>query len=245
MNLKDLNAAISKEVERVEKEYKHEYRNIEVKPEDTAKMIDHTLLHAYATENDVKKLCKEAKDNEFFSVCVNPSMIKLSKNELDGSDVKIATVIGFPLGATSSESKAEESRIAVEHGADELDMVINVGWLKAKQYDKVLEDIKSVVKASENKLVKVIIETCYLDKTEKIAACVLSKMAGAEFVKTSTGFGTGGATEEDVSLMKFIVGEDMEVKASGGIRDFEKASKMIKSGATRIGASSGIKIING
>jgi deoxyribose-phosphate aldolase len=213
--LKDLNAAISKEVERVEKEYKHEYRNIEV------------------------------KEHDFFSVCVNPSMIKLSKEKLNGSNVKIATVIGFPLGATSSESKAEESKIAVQHGADELDMVINVGWLKAKQYDKVLEDIKSVVKASEDKLVKVIIETCYLDKTEKIAACVLSKMAGAEFVKTSTGFGTGGATEEDVSLMKFVVGEDMEVKASGGIRDFEKASKMIKSGATRIGASSGIKIIKG
>jgi deoxyribose-phosphate aldolase len=243
--LKYLNAAISKEVERVEKEYKHEYRNIEVKPEETAKMIDHTLLHAYATENDVEKLCEEAKEHDFFSVCVNPSMIKLSKEKLNGSNVKIATVIGFPLGATSSESKAEESKIAVQHGADELDMVINVGWLKAKQYDKVLEDIKSVVKASEDKLVKVIIETCYLDKTEKIAACVLSKMAGAEFVKTSTGFGTGGATEEDVSLMKFVVGEDMEVKASGGIRDFEKASKMIKSGATRIGASSGIKIIKG
>lgn len=245
MNLKDLNAAISKEVERVEKEYKHEYQNIEIKPEETAKMIDHTLLHAYATENDVKKLCQEAKENDFFSVCVNPSMITLSKEELNGSDVKIATVIGFPLGATSSESKAEESKIAVQHGADELDMVVNIGWLKAKQYDKVLEDIKSVVKASGDKLVKVIIETCYLDKTEKIAACVLSKMAGAEFVKTSTGFGTGGATEEDVSLMKFVVGEDMEVKASGGIRDFEKASKMIKSGATRIGASSGIKIIKG
>lgn len=245
MNLKNLNAAISKEVERVENEYKHEYRNIEVKPEDIANMIDHTLLHAYATEKDVIKLCEEAKDNKFFSVCVNPGMVKISKENLEGSEVKIATVIGFPLGATSSKSKAEESKIAVSDGADELDMVINIGWLKARQYDKVLEDIKAVVKASGDKLVKVIIETCYLDKTEKIAACVLSKMAGAEFVKTSTGFGTAGATEEDVSLMKFVVGEDMEVKASGGIRDFEKASKMVKSGATRIGASSGIKIIKG
>lgn len=245
MNLKELNEVISKEVERVEKEYKHEYKDIEITPRETAKMIDHTLLHAYATEKDVEKLCEEAKENKFFSVCVNPSMIKISKENLIDSDVKIATVIGFPLGATSSKSKAEESKIAIQHGADELDMVINVGWLKAKQYDKVLDDIKSVVDAAGDKLVKVIIETCYLDKTEKIAACVLSKIAGAEFVKTSTGFGTGGATEEDVSLMKFVVGENMEVKASGGIRDFEKASKMIKSGATRIGASSGIKIING
>ncbi len=245
MELKELNAIISKEVEIVEKNYKHEYKDIEINPKDTAKMIDHTLLHAYATERDVLELCEEAKENNFFSVCVNPSMIKTSAESLKGSEVKIATVIGFPLGATSSESKAEETRIAIEHGADELDMVINIGWLKGKKYDKVFEDIKSVVDASKGKLVKVIIETCYLDKTEKIAACVLSKLAGADFVKTSTGFGTDGAKEEDISLMKFVVGENIEVKASGGIRDFEKASKMIKSGATRIGASSGIKIING
>lgn len=245
MNLRDLNFVISKEIERVEKEYKHKYKNLEINPKDVAKMIDHTLLNADATEEEIITLCKEAKENNFFSVCVNPSMIKLSKQNLEGSEIKIATVIGFPLGATSSESKAEETKIAVSHGADELDMVINIGWLKSKKYDKVLEDIRSVVKASEDKIVKVIIETCYLNKNEKIAACVLSKIAGADFVKTSTGFGTGGATEEDVSLMKFVVGEDMEVKASGGIRDFEKASKMIKSGATRIGASSGIKIIKG
>ncbi|MGM0639893.1 MAG: deoxyribose-phosphate aldolase [Thermotogota bacterium] len=236
---------ISKEVERVEKNYKHEYKDINIEPKEIAQMIDHTLLHAYATENDVEKLCQEAKENNFFSVCVNPSMIKISAESLKDSEVKIATVIGFPLGATSSESKVEETKIAINDGADELDMVINIGWLKAKQYDKIFSDIKSVVDASNDKLVKVIIETCYLDKTEKIAACVLSKIAGADFVKTSTGFGTDGAKEEDVSLMKFVVGETLEVKASGGIRDFEKASKMIKSGATRIGASSGIKIING
>nr|WP_318842106.1 deoxyribose-phosphate aldolase [Oceanotoga sp. DSM 15011] len=209
-----------------------------------AKYIDHTVLKAETTPQDIVKLCKEAKENHFFSVCINPAYVSLAKEELENSEVKIATVIGFPLGANDTTVKAYETQIAREDGADEFDMVINVGMLKNKYYDYVLNDIKSVVEAADGKLVKVIIETCYLTKEEKIAACLLSKLAGAQFVKTSTGFGTNGATKEDVSLMKFVVGDELKVKASGGVRDFDGALTMIKNGAERIGASAGIKIIN-
>ena len=215
-----------------------------------AKMIDHTILKANATESDIEKLCQEAKQYEFASVCVNPYWVSFASNLLKDTTVKVCTVIGFPLGATSSESKASETEIAILQGADEVDMVINVGAMKDNNIDIVKNDILSVVNSARktgqslNKkiIVKVIIETCYLTKDEIIHACNCAKNAGADFVKTSTGFGTGGATTEDVSLMKQTVGETMQVKASGGIRDYETAIKMIEAGASRIGTSSGINI---
>lgn len=215
-----------------------------------AKMIDHTILKANATESDIEKLCQEAKQYEFASVCVNPYWVSFASNLLKDTTVKVCTVIGFPLGATSSESKASETEIAILQGADEVDMVINVGAMKDNKIDIVKNDILSVVNSARktgqslNKkiIVKVIIETCYLTKKEIILACNCAKNAGADFVKTSTGFGTGGATPEDVALMKQTVGETMQVKASGGIRDYETAIKMIEAGASRIGTSSGITI---
>ena len=211
---------------------------------DLNRMIDHTLLKPDATEEDVKKLCMEAKEYEFSSVCVNPYYVKLAKEELKSTNVNIATVIGFPLGSTTWEVKAFEAKKSVENGADELDMVINIGALKSKKYDVVKNDISAVVKEAEgNVLVKVIIETCLLDNEEKIKACELSKEAGADFVKTSTGFSTGGATVEDVRLMRKVVGDSMGVKASGGIRDYDTAVKMIEAGANRLGASASVKIV--
>ena len=215
-----------------------------------AKMIDHTILKANATESDIEKLCQEAKQYEFASVCVNPYWVSFASNLLKDTTVKVCTVIGFPLGATSSESKASETEIAILQGADEVDMVINIGAMKDNKIDIVKNDILSVVNSARktgqslNKkiIVKVIIETCYLTKDEIIHACNCAKNAGADFVKTSTGFGTGGATPEDVALMKQTVGSTMEVKASGGIRDYETAIKMIEAGASRIGTSSGINI---
>ncbi|NMB06972.1 MAG: deoxyribose-phosphate aldolase [Tissierellia bacterium] len=210
------------------------------------KMIDHTLLKADATEDMIKKLCKEAKEHEFAAVCVNPYYVGLANEILKDSEVKVATVIGFPLGANTSEVKAFETENAIKNGADEVDMVINIGALKSKNYDLVREDIKAVVDAAKDKaLVKVIIETCLLNEEEKRIACELSKEAGADYVKTSTGFSTGGATVEDVKLMKEIVGENMGVKASGGIRDYEKAKAMVDAGASRIGASASIDIVKG
>ena len=210
------------------------------------KMIDHTLLKADATEDMIKKLCKEAKEHEFAAVCVNPYYVGLANEILKDSDVKVATVIGFPLGANTSEVKAFETKNAIKNGADEVDMVINIGALKSKNYDLVREDIKAVVDAAKGKaLVKVIIETCLLNEEEKRIACELSKEAGADYVKTSTGFSTGGATVEDVKLMREIVGENMGVKASGGIRDYEKAKAMVDAGASRIGASASIDIVKG
>ena len=215
-----------------------------------AKMIDHTILKANATESDIEKLCQEAKQYECASVCVNPYWVSFASNLLKDTTVKVCTVIGFPLGATSSESKASETEIAILQGADEVDMVINVGAMKDNKIDIVKNDILSVVNSARkigqslNKkiIVKVIIETCYLTKDEIILACNCAKNAGADFVKTSTGFGTSGATPEDVALMKQTVGETMQVKASGGIRDYETAIKMIEAGASRIGTSSGITI---
>lgn len=207
-------------------------------------MIDHTLLKPNATKEDISLLCEEAKKYEFVAICVNPYYIPLCKELLKDSDVKIATVVGFPLGSNTKEVKAFETIDAIKNGAQEIDMVINIGALKNKDYDVVMEDIKAVVDAAKgDAIVKVIIETCLLTDDEKKKVCEISLEAGADFVKTSTGFSSGGATVEDVKLMKSIVGDKMEVKASGGIRDLETANKMIEAGATRLGTSSGIKII--
>lgn len=209
-------------------------------------MIDHTLLKPDATKEDIKKLCNEAKEYKLFSVCINPQYVRLAKECLNGSNVKVATVIGFPLGSNTKEVKAFEAQDAINNGADELDMVINIGALKDRDYDTVRDDIKAVVTAAKGKaLVKVIIETCLLGKEEKIAACKLALEAGADFVKTSTGFSTGGAKVEDIKLMKEVVKDKMGIKASGGIRDAKTALAMIEAGATRIGASSSIAIVKG
>ena len=211
-----------------------------------AKMIDHTVLKAVTTKEEVIKVCNEAKEYGFFSVCINPTNIELAKKELEGSDVKVCTVIGFPLGANTMEVKAFETKDAIAKGADEVDMVINIGRLKDKDYEYVEKDIKAVVDAADKKaLTKVIIETCLLTEEEKVKACELAKKAGADFVKTSTGFSTGGATPEDIKLMRETVGPEMGVKASGGVRSIEDAEAVIKNGATRIGASASIAICEG
>lgn len=209
------------------------------------KYIDHTILKPETTKEQVAQILAEAKEYDFASVCVNPTWVAYAAQELKDSDVKVCTVIGFPLGANTPAVKAFETKDAIENGADEIDMVINIGALKSKNYDLVLEDIQAVVAASGDKLVKVIIETCLLTEEEKVKACQLSKEAGADFVKTSTGFSTGGATVEDVALMRKTVGPDMGVKASGGARSYEDAIAFIEAGATRIGASSGVAIMKG
>ncbi len=206
--------------------------------------IDHTILKAEATSQEVKKLCEEAKEYKFASICVNTCFTELVSAELKGSDVKTCVVVGFPLGAMSTEGKAFEAKSAVAKGAQEVDMVINVGMLKEKNYDFVLQDIKAVVNASRPAIVKVILETCLLTDEEKVKACQLSVEAGAAFVKTSTGFSTSGATSEDIALMRKTVGKDIGVKASGGVRTKEDALKMIEAGASRIGASASIKIVS-
>lgn len=210
-----------------------------------AKYIDHTILKPEATVEDVKKLCREAKEYGFASVCVNACYAKLVSTELTDSEVKTCVVVGFPLGAMTKEAKAFETTEAIENGANEIDMVINVGALKAKDYKLLKEDIEAVVNAAKGKaIVKVIIETCLLTDAEKVKACEISKEAGADFVKTSTGFSTGGATKEDIALMRKTVGENLGVKASGGIRDYKTAMEMINAGASRIGASASIAIVN-
>ncbi|MPM45464.1 Deoxyribose-phosphate aldolase [bioreactor metagenome] len=214
--------------------------------QNIANMIDHTVLKAFSSKEDVIKVCKEAKEHGFFSVCINPTHIELAKKELEGSKVKVCTVIGFPLGANTSEVKAFETKDAIAKGAHEVDMVINIGALKDKNYDLVYTDIKSVVDAANKEaLVKVIIETCYLTDEEKKIACELSVKAGADYVKTSTGFGTGGSTPEDIKLMRDVVGPNVGVKASGGVRTTEDAIKVIDAGASRIGASASISIATG
>lgn len=212
-----------------------------------ANMIDHTLLKPDATQQEVAQLCFEARKYGFASVCVNPTWVSLCAQLLQGASAKICTVIGFPLGATSPEVKAFETQTAIQHGATEIDMVINIGALKARDLDLVARDIRGVVEAAHSRgiIVKVIIETTLLDDEEKTIACLLSKEADADFVKTSTGFAGGGATVHDVELMRRTVGPEMGVKASGGVRTFEDAESMIKAGATRIGASAGVKIIQG
>jgi deoxyribose-phosphate aldolase len=211
-----------------------------------AKMIDHTALKADTTKEIIEKLCQEASEYQFASVCVNPTWVETAAQLLKGSDVKVCTVIGFPLGANTPETKAFETKDAIEKGANEVDMVINIGALKDKNNDLVARDIKAVVDAAEGKaLTKVIIETCLLTEEEKVRACELAVSAGAKFVKTSTGFSTGGATVEDIELMRKTVGPEIGVKASGGVRDTEGAEALVKAGASRIGASSGVSIVKG
>lgn len=211
---------------------------------EIAKYLDDTLLKADATPEQIVKICEEAKTYGCASVCVNSGYVPLVSKELAGSEVKTCCVIGFPLGACTSEAKAAETTDSTEKGANEVDMVINVGRAKAGEWDYVKSDIEAVVKAAAGKaLVKVIIETCLLTDEEKIKACQVAKEAGADFVKTSTGFSTGGAKVEDIRLMRETVGPDMGVKASGGVRDFEKAQAMIEAGATRIGTSSAAGIV--
>ena len=206
------------------------------------KLFDLTILKADAGREAVKKICEEAKEYSFMSVCVNSYYTSYVAQQLKGTDVKVCTVIGFPLGQMSTRAKVAETAIAVEDGAQEIDMVINVGALKDKLYDVVLSDIREVKKACGNALLKVIIETCLLTDEEKVKACELSKEAGADFVKTSTGFSTGGAKAEDVALMRKTVGDEMGVKASGGIRDRETAQMMVNAGASRLGTSATIAI---
>ncbi|MCT4478447.1 deoxyribose-phosphate aldolase [Bacillus sp. BA3] len=214
--------------------------------QNVAGLIDHTLLKADATKEQIKVLCEEAREYNFASVCVNPTWVKYASELLEGSEVKVCTVIGFPLGATTPETKAFETKDAISNGAHEVDMVINIGALKDKDDELVERDIRAVVAASTGKaLSKVIIETSLLTDEEKVRACELAVKAGSDFVKTSTGFSTGGATVEDITLMRKTVGPDIGVKASGGVRNTSDAQKVIEAGATRIGASAGVSIVKG
>jgi len=210
-----------------------------------ARFIDHTALKPDIGRDGVEKLCREAREHDFFSVCVNSGNVHLASRFLAGSRVKVCAVVGFPLGAGTPGAKAYEAREAVRCGAREIDMVLNVGALRSLDYSLVLEDIAKVVKAVPGKLVKVILETGMLREDEKAIGCALSKAAGAHFVKTSTGFGPGGATVPDIELMRRLVGPDVGVKASGGIRDYAGAVAMIKAGANRLGCSSGVAIVTG
>ncbi len=210
-----------------------------------AGMIDHTLLKANATQEEIGKLCEEARKFKFASVCVNPAYVAMASRLLRGSGVMVCTVIGFPLGSTTPTIKAIEARDAIANGADEIDMVINIGALKSGNDALVLDDIRAVREATRGKCLKVILETSYLTNDEKVRACRMSKQAQADFVKTSTGFGSGGATVEDVALMRQTVGPEMGVKASGGIKNAEVAAAMVKAGATRLGTSASIAIVSG
>ncbi|MBL0217774.1 MAG: deoxyribose-phosphate aldolase [Myxococcales bacterium] len=214
-------------------------------PGDMAKLIDHTLLKPEATRDEVVKLCEEARKYRFASVCVNTTWVGLCKSLLAGTDVMVCAVVGFPLGAMAPTAKAYEARDAMRQGAEEIDMVINIGALKSRDYETVFEDICRVVKSAAPAGVKVILETSALDTEQKIIGCALSKLAGAAFVKTSTGFGKGGATVEDVELMRRIVGGDVGVKASGGVRTAEDVLKMAQAGANRVGASASVAIVSG
>ena len=214
-------------------------------PTNIAKIIDHTLLKPEATRDQIVQLCREAREYGFATVCVNPSYVKLAAELLRGSSVKVCSVVGFPLGATLPEVKAYEARRAIEEGAAEIDMVINIGALKSGDLELVKRDIASVVDVchARGALCKVIIEAALLTDEEKVLACQLARAAGADYVKTSTGFGPGGATVQDVALMRRTVGPEMGVKAAGGIRSYEAAKSMVEAGATRIGASAGVKIV--
>ena len=207
------------------------------------RLIDHTVLKPDTKEESVVALCKEALEYNFASVCVNPCFVELCAKLLKGSDVKVCTVIGFPLGANTKEVKGFEATDAVNKGAEEIDMVINIGALKDRKDDYVYEEIKYVKECCKGKLLKVIIETCLLTDEEKVRACELSKKAGADFVKTSTGFSTGGATASDVALMRKTVGPELGVKASGGVRKYEDMIVMVEAGASRIGTSNGVKLM--
>jgi deoxyribose-phosphate aldolase len=208
-----------------------------------ASYIDHTILKAYTTEKDIINLCKEAIENQFYAVCINPCWVSLSSELVKNKEVKVATVIGFPLGATDTDTKIAEALNAIKNGANEIDMVINIGWLKNNETLKVENEIKAIKKAIGNTLLKVIIETCYLNETEKIEATKAVINSGAEYIKTSTGFGTAGATIEDIKLIKSITKDIIKIKASGGIKNKETALEYIKLGVSRIGTSNGIEII--
>ncbi len=220
-------------------------RGVDLSVVELAAMIDHTGLKAHETGSSIRELCGEAINYDFHAVCVNPVWVTLCSELLKGSGVKVDTVVGFPLGASTSEVKAFEAGRAVEEGAQEIDMVLNLGALIDGDYHLVEEDIRGVVAASKGAVVKVILETCYLTKTQIIKACGIAKRAGAHYVKTSTGFGPEGASEEHVSLMREVVGYGMGVKASGGIRTFQDALRMIRAGADRIGSSTGVAILEG
>lgn len=207
--------------------------------------IDHTLLKATATKTDIIQLCEEAKTHQFFSVCVNSYYVALAKEHLKGSTVKVCSVIGFPLGAMSTAAKVAEASEALKNGADEIDMVINIGLLKSKDFDGVWKDIEAVKNIMPNNILKVILETCYLEEIEIIKASELAIQSGADFIKTSTGFGTGGATKNDIKLMKSVCQKCVKIKASGGIRDTKTALEYINMGVDRLGTSSGIAIVTG
>ena len=208
------------------------------------KFIDHTLLKPTATATDIKNLCKEAIDNDFFAVCVNSCYVELAKKELKNSGVKVCSVVGFPLGAIHTDAKAFEAKLAIDNGADEVDMVINLGLIKSQNWEMVQKDIEMVKNAIGDHVLKVILETSYLNEEEITKVCEIAVLAQADYLKTSTGFASNGATEEDVRLMKKAVNNQAKIKASGGIRDLSTALIFIKLGVTRIGTSSGVKIIN-
>lgn len=212
--------------------------------EELLKYIDQTLLKPQATIEELYSFLEEAKSYKFYAVCINPWFTRLAVEEMRGTDIKVGIAIGFPLGATTTRTKLYEAEEALDNGADELDMVINIGALKSRDFEYVENEIKKIVNLAGDKIVKVILETCYLTDEEKVSACKIAMSAGASFVKTSTGFGSGGATVEDVRLMRQVVGDKLGVKASGGIRTLESALKMIEAGANRIGTSSGKAIID-
>lgn len=238
----DIKKLVEEKITQFHAEYKPTTLEVDLKNLKINEYIDHTNLKPTATSEEIRKLCEEAIQYNFKGVCVNPSFVPLVSQLLKDSNVLTVTVVGFPLGSTSTESKVYETKWVVENGAQEVDMVIHIGKLKEKDYEYVYNDIKAVVDAAKVP-VKVIIETCYLTDEEKVAASFLSKLAGAAFVKTSTGFGTAGAKFEDVQLMRWAVDGQIEVKASGGVKTYEDAIKMITAGATRIGTSSGVAII--
>ena len=213
------------------------------KEKEIAQFIDHTLLKPHATKTEIEKLCQEALSHGFKGVCVNPAFVGLVAQLLEGSDILPIAVVGFPLGASQSSTKAFEAKEAVSAGAKEIDMVINISALKAQDYKAVFQDISAVIEEVQPIPVKVILETCYLNDEEKIIAAALAQVAGAAFVKTSTGFGEKGASEKDIALLKSIVGKEMQIKASGGIRTYKEALKMIEAGACRIGASCSVEIV--
>jgi len=210
---------------------------------DLARLIDHTLLKSETKIEDIKKLCEEALKYQFYSVCINPCYVKTAKEFLKNSDIKICTVISFPLGASTIKTKIYEATEAIENGADEIDMVMNIGMFKSNRYEYIYEEISSIKKAIEYRILKVIIETSILSEEEKIKASEIIKKSGANFVKTSTGFSQGGATKEDVLLIRKSVGDNFGIKASGGIKTYQQAVELIKAGATRIGSSSSVKIV--
>ena len=241
---KNLSEKIKSEIIRA-KDFVFTPRDLEISKSEIAPMIDHTLLSADATAKQIESLCVEAINYKFYSVCVNPFRVSLAVKKLERTNVKVTSVVGFPFGATSSKIKAEETKWTLLNGADEFDMVINIGALKDLEYEKVFDDIKAVVEEAKGRIVKVIVENALLNFEEKVAACVISKEAGAKFVKTSTGYSKSGAVPEDVALMRFVVGDEIGVKAAGGIHTYEDAVKMIRAGANRIGASHSVEIVTG